>query len=451
MLVERDIEGVGIDVAFHENFKHKVLKPLEAGRAVSMMMAQVADDVAAVAAKVGQTVHWVQTHARIERGLIRQWKEASIGPRFSPWSAGHWIVIARQPIAAQEKLLKQMTGDGAYGAEHWAVERIEQRISAKHRPLAEAPFDTAACLAECDKRTGFCPSLWGDVGDAGEAGDECLEPKCWDGKASKHAKAEFGDLCVAKTCLDAVPLSMIAPKDDTGSGQADYKEKIQPVKKLFGKGLVEVCDVEIVKKPKGWDTGIDRPEGVKAAIVVAGRGKGAVKFFRVPKREKGEKSEKRAEAARWQQVELRVVWRIVAVEQPSLAMVAILFSLREGDCPSEKDVEDRLTGVRTRLDDPAALEAWAAELLWKEWTADVCPWNPFELPELVSIGTLLGIEIDPQAMYDEIVAGEEKGAKGEKGEKGEKGQKSEKAPKGAAVGANDDSPGKDGDDDADDD
>jgi len=101
-------DDVAFEVTFNENFRHKHLKPLEAGRAVAMLMDRHQNDVAVVAARLGQSRHWVTEHAQVERGLSADWKKEAAGnERFAAWTVGHWIEIARLPVPLQDKALKK--------------------------------------------------------------------------------------------------------------------------------------------------------------------------------------------------------------------------------------------------------------------------------------------------------------------------------------------------------
>jgi len=257
------------EVTFNENFRRKDLKPLEAGRAVSMLMTRYKDDIATVASKVGQTRHWVAEHAQIDRGLSTEWKkEAETNERFADWTAGHWVEIAKLPAALQAKALKWFLGPNAYSCHHWTIERVKQHLADDRLPLAKAPFDTAGC-ASCPDRTGFQPLLFAESEEAvtGDK-DACLHKACYEKKCIRAERAAFKDLATRHNVTDPVPL-------DCGTAQAWTNpagfEKRQRAKKVHGKALMCVDNVEVVKR--------DTPDAVPA-IIVCGRGKGSVKWIR---------------------------------------------------------------------------------------------------------------------------------------------------------------------------
>ena len=263
-------DDLACEISYLENCHHREVNPIRAGRAVATMLTRFGDDVPAVAARIGQTPHWVATHAQIERGLSADWKkEAVTNSRFIPWSAAHWIPICRLAPAQQAKAFKHFCGSACYDAKYYSVANVEQHLSAERRLLKDAAFATAAC-GDCDKRTGHAPLLWAAAApEASGKKDRCLDPKCWDKKVAGAMRAEFDEKVTQHNYPAIVPLEL-STADERFGNEAACKAH-QDRKKAFGKALLQADQVEIVT---------EKTPGAKLALVVGGRGKGALKWVK---------------------------------------------------------------------------------------------------------------------------------------------------------------------------
>ena len=264
-------DAAAFEITFVENYRRKDLTPMEAGKGVAILLGRLKGDGKAAAAKLGQTERWVQLHAQIERGLSADWKAAAQTERLRGWSAAHWVLIARLPAVFQAKALKSLAGNAGWDCPRWSTNQLEAHLVNERLLLAKAPFATAGC-AECLKRTGVQPLLWGDEpAELEGVNDRCLDRACWQRKEAKAAKAVFAKTAADRGVPEAIPVSMVQCNPQW-PGDPAYREKIAPARKAFGKGLVPAERLTVCKK--------DAP-GAVPAIVVAGRGKGALKYVRV--------------------------------------------------------------------------------------------------------------------------------------------------------------------------
>ena len=389
---------------------HEELTPLEEGKRAAMWLDRYDQDAEAVASKLGKSPRWVVQHAQIYRALSKEWTAAlaaapkkygtSLREQTDRWTASHWAAIARLPERIQVQQLKRFQSGSYYSFDRWSVRGLENRIALEMLELAKAPFDITSCSA-CFNRTGNQPAfLWSDEADgaAGEK-DKCLDKKCWDAKCAKSEKAAFKQLAVEKGVPDAVPLSVVAEPEDYWKA-ADHKKKISALKKIHGKKLLTADTVEIVKK----DT-----KGAVPAIVVAGKGKNAVKWVKVKPVEKGleltrpevdyakQREQQAAEARRWEMVEDGIVEVIRTMDPPNLAVVAVA-AWGEASVELMRETARRSGTVR---------DAYVRDTLWLALVEDLQYGGiNVEREELQPFCDLVGIDIDCQAMYDEIVAAE---------------------------------------------
>jgi ParB/RepB/Spo0J family partition protein len=277
-------------ISFLENAPRRDLSPMEAGKACDMLLARHNEDVAAVASRLGKTKYWVATHAQIERGLIVEWKKAAVeNDRFERWTAEHWVQIARRPAAMQQKDYTHLTGGNCYGAKDWTVKRLEEELKGTQQLLAKAPFDTTKCQ-QCPNRTGVNAFLWkDDEAEASGEKDRCLDGKCWQRKAAAAQKLEVTQAVDEwrGNRVDApqvIPISTIEVEDRWPKSEK-YREKIRPVRKVFP-NVLEADAYQVVAEPKDPK----KAKGAVPAIVVAGKGKGSIKWVKVAKKEESQSS-----------------------------------------------------------------------------------------------------------------------------------------------------------------
>jgi len=394
-------DAEAFEITFTENFRRQDLKPLEAGKAVSILLGKHADDVAAVAARMGQTPHWVQTHAQIDRGLSGDWKAAAVtNERFIPWTAGHWVEVARLAPSVQKKLLKHCEGGDAWSANRWSVDGLKDHIKLDRRLLKHAPFETTECLESCQKRTGHCPLLWaGDVEKVSGQKDACLDPACWDRKAVKAIRVTFAAKTAEKGQGDALALDV---KKYTWP---DTPDKV--MKQAFGKKRVHIDDVTVCK---------EGDEGAVPAIVVAGCGKGALKWIQREKvdassgtavkdaRAAQRQADHQKASARWEGIESELLQQVVAAPRPALPILALLSQFLEGALDWNKRGE-RLGEALARYQSPA-FEVWLSQEIWDDIKACFTDngYYSFERDELQGLADLVGVNFNVQGRYDELEA-----------------------------------------------
>lgn len=388
---------------------HEELTPLEEGKRAAMWLDRYDQDAEAVASKLGKSPRWVVQHAQIYRALSKEWTAAlaaapkkygtSLREQTDRWTASHWAAIARLPERIQVQQLKRFQSGSYYSFDRWSVKDLENRIALEMLELAKAPFDITSCSA-CFNRTGNQPAfLWSDEADgaAGEK-DKCLDKKCWAAKCAKSEKAAFKQRAVEKGVPDAVPLSVVAEPEDY-LRQHEYRKQLSALKKAHSK-LVTIGEVEVVKKDD---------KGAVPAIVVAGRGKGSVKWVRIRPRAKpkdtaepawkAQLAKREAEGRRSEAIAERIKDAIRAMEMPDLGTVAVLGYIMMGS-PTD-DISNLIKNAVG-----SGRDAVVRETMWKAFLEDLeyC----LNLSENVWQGLcdLLGLGIDVRAAYDEIVAAE---------------------------------------------
>ncbi len=303
-------DAAAFDIVAMANL-HEELTPLEEGKRAATWLDKYHENVEAVAAKLGKSLHWVMTHAQIERGLSADWKKAlaewagitdPYRQRFvrvvERWTAEHWARIARLPAGQQAHQLEKFRNDYRYAdADEWTVKKLEELLKIDLLYLAKAPFPTGdgTKCAGCLERTGVQPLLFGEsVEEAAGAKERCLNPKCWQSRTQKALREEFQakaqeisethvspgkgrkllDPQLSIRAEQVVPISMVKPPKGYHE-EAAYAATMRPVKRAL-KGLLEADRITLVK------------EGTKGAvpgIVVAGRGKGSLQWVKIAEKE----------------------------------------------------------------------------------------------------------------------------------------------------------------------
>lgn len=388
---------------------HEDLTPLEEGKRVAMWLDRYEQDAEAVASKLGKTARWVVQHAQIYRALSQEWLAAlkssqvkygtSLREQTDRWTASHWAVIARLPERIQAEQLKRFQSGSHCSFDRWSVKDLEGRIALETLELAKAPFDIATYSA-CVDRTGAQPAfLWADEADgATGAKEKCLDRKCWDKKCIAAEKKQVRQMVEEKGVPDALRLNLLTEPTDWHKHEA-WRKQVSGLKKAHGKQLVGESDVELVKKGD---------KGAVPAIVVAGRGKGAVKWVKPKPVEKGVKlnnadyakrhQEQLAERQRWNAIEKRLVAGIGAMDPPELSRIAMLAPFID----FAGDVKEWFAEYEAASDGIA----WTRGRLWKEFQESASHYLPFNTEEYQAMSDFLGLGIDVQGAYDEIVAAE---------------------------------------------
>lgn len=401
------------------------LTPLEEGRRVAIWLDKYGQDTKAVASKLGKSERWVQMHAQIEHGLSAEWKQRVAEKKDCDgrlvhryWTASHLAVLARLPASRQAEYLNKAKNDYRWGgAGDWSVRDLEHRVKTDPLYLAKAPFDVGTCR-ECVDRTDRSPLLWGETAEESTgAKARCLDPTCWKKKALRAEKAEFKDARLAAIEKHDLPyrdnpaglasLSLLKPKNQYYD--PEYDGKLRAVKRVCGKGLLTADQVEIVKK----DT-----KGAVPALVVAGRGKGGVKWIKVkpeaqPKGGTGtthqpskQQMRQHREAARWQEVWDRLAAALK--QQSTLAAEEILYLLLFIDWPVGFGAQEEL-GKQKLLELLREDRRKFGVAVTDFFRQAICDekslfWVPELQPSVDALAGLLGL--DPEAIYDEVVAEE---------------------------------------------
>ena len=380
---------------------HEDLTPLEEGKRAALWLDRYDQDAEAVAGKLGKTARWVVQHAQIHRNLVADWYAAlqsspMLGEMTDRWTASHWAVIARLPHRMQVEQVKKFQRGAYCSFDRWSVRELERRIGLEMLALAKAPFDTASCQG-CLNRTGAQPAfLWADEADgATGAKEKCLDRKCWDKKCIAAEKKQVRQMVEEKGVPDALRLNLLTEPTDWHKHEA-WRKQVRGLKKVHGTQLVGESDVELVKKGD---------KGAVPAIVVAGRGKGAVKWVKpkpVKKLNKADSAkryqEQLAERQRWNAIEKRLVAGIGAMEPPGLSRIALLAIFIE--------FADDVTKWFAEYEAASDVIEWTRERLWKEFQESASRYLPLETDQYQALSDFLCLGIDVQAAYDEIVAAE---------------------------------------------
>ncbi len=402
---------------------HEDLTPLEEGQRAAALLDHYQQDAAAVASLLGKSPSWVVQRAQIARGLSADWqKEIAEAldyeerPKWRHWTAGHLAVIARLPAALQAGYLNRTRTD--YRLADWpdiTIRDLEDEVRLDLLYLAKAPFDEGSCH-DCVNRTDRQPLLWGETAEAA-TGDKarCLDKKCWDRKAAQAARAEFQARAEAvcttgRPDLDpktVVPLSLVEPPKDTWSSKyQDYRAAQSALKKTFPK-LVTADRATIVT---------EKTEGAVPAIVVAGKGKGYLKWVKVAeKKERPQSScsrayqptaaeiERQKERERWEKVEDR--WRRHLARQPMPAAdkVLLLMLFFEVNFPWGQEREKLIKAVRQAVKKyPGETVRAVVEWFWQTTRDSYCVAGIQETLSIV--GPVFGF--DAKAAYADVLAQE---------------------------------------------
>ena len=212
-------EAEASQVTFVENAFRQDLSVFEESQMVTTLLGTHKDDAKAVAGVLGQTEKWVLTRSLIDKGLIKQFKNAYYGKKvedcdpddfhvIQSYTAAHFSEIAKLPESLQTELFGVCTGST------WNIPQtakdIATWVSNEEVSLKDAPFDIDKVLVfdkgldgivnfngkctnalgtcrECKQRTGYNPTLWGDSKDS-PVDDKCLNPDCF---ALKLAHASY--------------------------------------------------------------------------------------------------------------------------------------------------------------------------------------------------------------------------------------------------------------------
>jgi len=249
-----------LDIQIHENLHREDVHPMDEALGYKFLMEKIGCEVAEVAARVGKSEAYVLGRLKLNALIPEVQKDLEDG--LLP--VGHALEIAKFAPDSQLKLLNEgafETDDKWDGkAGEWIYKPIKSKpkILADFREwiaekilwrLAKAPFDRKAtnlrpdglaCVA-CPNRTGANALLF-DKGTGNN--DSCLDPACWNNKATAHVKITRERLAhEASVSIDEIPLI------DTGSysgrdGALGYDNYV-----LIVKGKVESWNTKLSNKP----------------------------------------------------------------------------------------------------------------------------------------------------------------------------------------------------------
>lgn len=415
----RHLGQLGDDIAFDivamANL-HEELTPLEEGKRAAKWLDRYDQDARAVASKLGKTPHWVVQHAQIYRNLVGDWVEAAESARdekygasmrdmLDRWTASHWGVIARLPHAMQLAQLKKFQSGSYCSYDRWSVKELEDRIALEMLDLSKAPFDTGTCV-KCLNRTGAQPAfLWADEEDGARGDkDKCLDKKCWDKKRARAEREKLKEAAAEKGLDEAIPLCLLKEPQDYYKAR-DYRKQLAALKKVHGKKLLTADSVEIVTKGD---------KDAVPAIVVAGKDKNAVKWVKPRPARKGlklsgneidyarQREQQAAEARRWKIVEDAIVQAIRSMELPDLAVTAVLATTVVEATIWGEEIKELF--AQTASKSGVVRAEYVRDRLWQDILDDMKRGLNVEYELLQPFCDLLGIEIDCQKMYDEILA-----------------------------------------------
>ena len=266
-------DAQAFELTFTENYQREDLTPMEQGKAVGTLLAKFDNDMQAVASKMGKTIHWVATHAAIDKGLCADWKKAIVSGRFAAFTAAHLALIAPWPEETQKALMERFS----YRGDRLTVADLQREMKEFRHDLSAAKWDitaelptpagagkTRAC-AGCERNSALAPELWQDDGKKAGNG-HCLDDTCWDARM--------------KAALDAVVAKFKEENPDGVFVQANeyWKDDAAP-------GIKSLSMNEYDQVKKG-----DR--GAVPALIVQGLGKGGVRWVKVDAsaKEKAQKS-----------------------------------------------------------------------------------------------------------------------------------------------------------------
>lgn len=223
-----------LDLTYIENKFRQNLRPMEEAAEIALLMDRLGGDAKRIAKHIGKSEQWVRVRANIIGGLSKPWRaifaDLKKHPDFAGWTISHLLQIARLPEHLQADLYKEMTQYQGRAERETAVD-LEEHIAKVMHLLSKAKWDLddetlapkAGPCSKCPKRTGHQPVLWFDSEDQVKAGDQCMDPVCYQGKQAAWVARQAKELqekhpklvLVAKEYLsDDVAVSL---RDQVGS------------------------------------------------------------------------------------------------------------------------------------------------------------------------------------------------------------------------------------------
>lgn len=253
-------DRTAMEVLVFENLDRENLTPLEEARGVQLML-NSGHDGQEIASRMGKTVQWVARRRQLLQ-LTAAWKQWA-----EEWniSAAHLELVARLERAVQDELFDVLTRDEYNTQECFfepgSLSKLRARINDELRELKLAPWaldnavlcPKAGACSVCPKRSGCQPDLFSDPEDAG---DRCLDKKCWEEKRTAYQKQREAEM--RKEHKDLV---MVVGKD------APWQEADEVRKR----GALQSWQFTECKKSA---------EGAVPALIVCGKGEGSLTWVK---------------------------------------------------------------------------------------------------------------------------------------------------------------------------
>jgi ParB/RepB/Spo0J family partition protein len=176
-----------------ENIDRENLTPLEEAAEIAELVKLHGGDAVEVAARLGRSRHFVKSRLALSRLDLSIFENTDIVPELVPVACLE--LLAKAPPETQKKIV----GDAYGGISDY--EALRNALVELSRKLGGGLFDAedetlvpaAGACADCPKRTGADPDLFGNVAGLMK-GDHCLDESCYAAKvraglARKEAEA----------------------------------------------------------------------------------------------------------------------------------------------------------------------------------------------------------------------------------------------------------------------
>lgn len=246
------------EIIVTENLHREDLTPFEEAEAVADLLELYSGDCKAVASQIGKELKWVARRSRLA-SLSKNWRNFISDPNseetLEHWSVGHYEIVARLAPDAQDELLDDVV-EMSWVFDGITIDGLENRVGDMLRELSKAPWDLsdqildpdAGSCVDCTKRSNCHPGLFDDPPDVKPA-DKCLDAVCWNQKfrafVRQREDAErknHPDLVLVRTDHTHEPalaeISHIGPHDFTAAKKTDAGAV--PALVVAGKGRGEV-------------------------------------------------------------------------------------------------------------------------------------------------------------------------------------------------------------------
>lgn len=215
-----------------ENFDRDDLTPLEVAQRIAELLAIHHGDVREVAARVGRSRAFVASR-RALAGLDM----SLFGKDAAEMPISCLELIAKLPPNVQQDLAKE---------NHWVLQdysRLHRMIVGMSKGIAGAPWDSddetllpvAGACANCPKRSGADPDLFGDLKGMSKA-DKCLDADCYKSKQAAFTLRQETELRAKHPDLlrvaERIPYDLEEDaKDNNVFSYGDYDSKYEKCKK----------------------------------------------------------------------------------------------------------------------------------------------------------------------------------------------------------------------------